>query len=455
MIGTVTPSHLDEAISGARAAVSELLDAMSVGVVADGDGAVSPDAAASRWADTLADVESIARLTDAARLRAIDPIVDDWAGAETTQRLGFRSTVDAIAIRAGVSEREARTRLRLTGATRREVSLTGASLAPRYPAVATAVHNGELGAEAAELIVRELTAVEPRADAADLRAAERNLVQIACGTASEDEAAAEAMPDDTAPECAASASTHGSRVSVDALKGAAKLWSSFIDPDGVAPKEHRAMRRRSLRFSATPAPVRDGRTPDQQRHDALAGVISAAARTVDAPELSGTGPAVLVTVRGDALSDPDGCASDPIGIIDGADTPASRALVERLVEINGRQHVTLDSAGAIIGIGSVQRTFTGRARRAIMARDGGCVIPGCTIPAGWTEIHVIPDRHDSPTHSSNGVCLCWWHHSTIDSGPWRLSMIAGVPHIRGPGTPDWVRARHVSAPLGESFRTGG
>ena len=89
--------------------------------------------------------------------------------------------------------------------------------------------------------------------------------------------------------------------------------------------------------------------------------------------------------------------------------------------------------GAIMQLGSPERCFTAHQRRAITLRDGGCLIPGCTVPAAWCEIHhVIPDESGGPTHPDNGVMLCWFHHRTIDTSGWQIRMLRGVPHIRPP-----------------------
>src|SRR5690606_2707011 len=59
--------------------------------------------------------------------------------------------------------------------------------------------------------------------------------------------------------------------------------------------------------------------------------------------------------------------------------------------------------------------------------------PGCTIPAAWCEIHhVTPDAQDGPTHTDNGVLVCWFHHRTIDTSGWQLRMIDKTPHIKAP-----------------------
>ncbi|PSL38889.1 HNH endonuclease [Labedella gwakjiensis] len=186
------------------------------------------------------------------------------------------------------------------------------------------------------------------------------------------------------------------------------------------------------------------RTREQQRHDVLGAILDAAGRVADAPHLAGAPPAILVTVTKEALDQGSG-----VGVIDGMDTPVSVETVAQLADTGGSQPVTLDATGALLSMGSVQRCFTPSQRRAITVRDGGCLIPGCPIPAGWCEVHhVIPYRAGGATHVHNGVLLCWWHHHIIDSGPWRLRMHRGVPQVRGPGVRDWTVAtkRRIDPP---------
>ncbi|KRC58620.1 hypothetical protein ASE14_18890 [Agromyces sp. Root81] len=99
----------------------------------------------------------------------------------------------------------------------------------------------------------------------------------------------------------------------------------------------------------------------------------------------------------------------------------------------GIQTVVHDDAGRILSLGSPERCFTPHQRRAITLRDGGCLIPGCTVPAAWCEIHhVTPDSDGGPTHTDNGVLLCWFHHRSIDTSGWAIRMRHGVPEIRPP-----------------------
>jgi hypothetical protein len=256
------------------------------------------------------------------------------------------------------------------------------------------------------------------------------------------------------------------------------VFIARIDPDGARPKEHRARQGRKLRFgretadglipitgflmgevgaglkrlidahlrspafidplsdsSAAFPDASDSRTVDQKRHDVLAAIVNAASRIADAPELGGAAPTIIVTVTADALEDPRG-----IGSIDGLDTPVPAGSIERLIDTGGYQLERLGPNGRALSLSSVQRCFNATQRRAIIGRDGGCIIPGCSIPAGWCEVHhVIPYRAGGITHVDNGVLLCWGHHQKIDSGPWRISMPDGVPHVRGPGHREWTR----------------
>src|SRR5690606_23466266 len=126
------------------------------------------------------------------------------------------------------------------------------------------------------------------------------------------------------------------------------------------------------------------RSRDQQRHDVIASMIDHYSRSDEPPQIGGAAPPVLATGRAEALG-----ANAGRGYIDGAKAPVSFTTVRHLACNGGYQFVTIDAYGSIHGLGSTQRCFTAAQRRAIIARDGGCIIPGCTIPASWCEIHHV------------------------------------------------------------------
>ena len=172
----------------------------------------------------------------------------------------------------------------------------------------------------------------------------------------------------------------------------------------------------------------DPRTRDQQRHDIFAGILDTAARAAETPSMGGAAPVVMVSVRQTDLESGRG-----VGFIDGLETPVSLRTVKQYTCNGGTQRVVLTDDGRIIQLGSPQRCFTPQQRRAIGLRDGECCVPGCHIPAAWCEIHhVDPAENDGPTHTDNGLLLCWFHHRTLESSGWEFRMIRGAPQVRAP-----------------------
>lgn len=432
----------DEAIEGAIALLESAVRGVAPAMLSG-----------ARYLDRLPRIERLGRLVDGLRVvHAADAVARiaspaDPLGVDSIGAAGYSTARDAVAQLAGISDGEAARRIRLGERIAPSVSLSGAPVGPRFPAVAGAVLTGELGLEAAENISRALDAVACRVDSVILHEAEDGLVDLA------------------------RAREGRQPLRADLVREQVAMFLLAIDPDGAEPTERAARIHRRLSFGReTPGgmiPVTgmlmpevgaqfkrlvdahlrkvtfadevedervlaEDRSPAQRRHDTLADILGAAARAKDAPEIAGTAPAVIVTVTKKTLDDERG-----VGFIDDHVAPISVGAVERLIDSRGLQIVMLNEAGKILALGSTQRCFTSSQRRAIIARDGGCVIPGCATPAGWCEVHhVVPWRHGGETHVGNGVLLCWGHHQRIDSGPWRLSMQDGVPHVRGPGLPE-------------------
>ncbi|WP_162238885.1 HNH endonuclease signature motif containing protein [Microbacterium sp. Leaf320] len=184
-------------------------------------------------------------------------------------------------------------------------------------------------------------------------------------------------------------------------------------------------------FNSDPRCVLDDRTASQKRHDALAMLFAIAARHNDMPTLGGAAPVLVVNVDAKDLAGEaggnGGWATIPGS---GAHLPVS---VAAHVGCAGTIQRVLMDEGRIIGITTTDRVFTVHQRRAIVARDKECLIPGCHVPASWCEIHhVVEHARGGPTHTDNGVPLCWWHHRSLGSSGWEIRMDDGVPQVRGP-----------------------
>ncbi|WP_102192448.1 HNH endonuclease signature motif containing protein [Microbacterium aurantiacum] len=181
-------------------------------------------------------------------------------------------------------------------------------------------------------------------------------------------------------------------------------------------------------FNSDPRNVIDPRTRPQKQHDALASALGIAARHEDMPSLGGAAPTLVVHVDAKDFAEDDRWATIP-----GIDTPVSATVASHTACTGTVQRVLFDE-GRIIGISVTDRVFTVHQRRAIVLRDKECLIPGCHVPASWCEIHhVIEHARGGPTHTDNGVPLCWHHHRTLDTSGWEIRTVNGIPQIRGPG----------------------
>ena len=146
-------------------------------------------------------------------------------------RHGARDGVELVEELTGVSHTTARMRVGLGSALAPAVSLTGELLPGRYPVLADAVAAGEVGIEAARVIVNTVVSIRRRADPGLL------------------ESMVEALTD-TARQ-----------TSVEVVRDVADHWALALDPDGAEPKETRP---------AAQAGTQDRADPFRWHHDGVA-----------------------------------------------------------------------------------------------------------------------------------------------------------------------------------------
>lgn len=434
--------------------------------------------------------EALGRRIDAVRVVTAAE-VDERSRTELgEERLSARSgctgAADLICRTTGVAAATARARIRQGRAVAVRTTLTGDPLPARFPTVREAIIDGTIGIDGIGAITTVLSPIADRCDPAQWAAAEYELTAAAAGTGS-----------DGAPACTA-----------DDTRLQAKVWELVLDPDGALPDHERAARKRGLRFGPDRDGIRavngfilaelyeqftlladahlnprvkdvpdatagvsfresphgagdepkDTRTHPQKLHDLFASILNVAARSAETPALGGAAPAVVVTIDVDDLDmarhhddhdvgdrTGDRGRDDGVGFINGTDCTVP-AFVARHAACNaGTQLLIAAGDGRIVALGSPNRTFTSQQRKAIIARDGECVIPGCHTPASWCEFHhVIPHAEGGSTHVDNGVPLCWWHHRTIETSGWQIRMVNGLPEVRAPRNIDptrqWRRA---------------
>jgi Domain of unknown function (DUF222) len=355
-----------------------------------------------------------------------------------------------------ISGAEATRRIRLCAALCGTIAMTGEVLAPRYPALADAVAAGDVGSEAAAVIVRALDDARRVADPNDLDVAEAGLVD------------------------------HARHQPVQLVTDLAIVVRDYLDPDGVLPREQETRARRGIvlgrerngivpirgglapsvaallraAFDESNAPgaqprflsendrrdgtltsvsddgtetvtVGDIRTREQRQHDVFGGLIKAGIRN------TGTEPGQIrstaeVTAH---ISFADLEAGTGLGWIDGIHEPVSANTIGQLLCDAKFRRILLGNNGEVLAYGKARYPFNSAQRKAIIARDGDtCVL--CDSPAAWADTHHVEEFYThgalGETNVDNGVMLCEPHHDLIHHSEWQISMIRGIPHVLAP-----------------------
>ncbi|TFB95826.1 MULTISPECIES: HNH endonuclease signature motif containing protein [unclassified Cryobacterium] len=482
--GSVPSVHADAVarLAGARAALAEALAAIPVGLLSDAEAVTA-----------LKEVEAIGRTVDAARVSTATD-VDRRArvlGREgLAWRMGCTGPWDVLTRVTRVSAREVKRRTKLGDAVLPRPCGGSSWLPPLFPTVGAALTAGQIGVETAELIVAGLQVISHRVAPDNLLTAERALVATAAGliTPETEDLAGAGVPVTTdlirgmVAQWQAALDPDGVLPTEDLFEAKSNIGFGQLKnglypvKGGVTPELFgimNAMFDAFLSFHARPAfPTAeeqalmdsgqmipgaesagtdadtgpdldvieaelrerraDTRTSGEKRADILRALFEHAARDTDTPSMGGSAPTVMVHVNAADLASGVG-----VGWIDGVEAPVSLKTVHQRICDGGFQGVLFGANNEVLKLGPERRYFNRAQRRAITARDGGCIIPGCKAPAHWAEVHhVKPWAKDGPTTVDNGVLLCWFHHHTIDTSGWEIRMVKGSPQVRAPGLID-------------------
>lgn len=443
-------------------ALKELGDALAkvtAAAVAEGGMRAADDTELLR---TLAAAGRMRRGAEAIMVEAVSVIADRDGGVghadRMTTRYGCRNTSELVQRATRVSSRTASEIITAANAVQLRVALsTGEVLPAQFPGMRAALNAGQVGIDGVIAVIGAFRGCQT--GRAEILAADAELAAAACGEGA-----------DAAPPASA-----------DELRALAQVWAAYLDQDGAEPDDIRALRKRGLtlgrrgddglvplrgrllpevaaqlqlgfdsvlnpRVDGAPVPgpcfvedededrsdpvasAADQRSHTQKLHDAFAVLLTAAAASGELPTLGGAAPTLVVSVREEDLAAGHGRAHVP-----GDDQPIPLAVARHIGCTGAVQRVVLGEGGRIVSITTLDRIFNHHQRKAITLRDGGCLIPGCRVPPQWCEVHHVEEHaRGGPTHTDNGVLLCWWHHRTIDTGGWQIRMIDGIPYVRGP-----------------------
>jgi Domain of unknown function (DUF222) len=101
--------------------------------------------------------------------------------------------------------------------------------------------------------------------------------------------------------------------------------------------------------------------------------------------------------------------------------PISSKTVERLACDCSVTRILLGPDSMVIDVGRAKRVISGPQRKALNARDKGCVWPGCDRPASWTSgHHLVHWTRGGPGDLPNLTLLCYRHHWMVHEGGWQI-----------------------------------
>jgi hypothetical protein len=145
-------------------------------------------------------------------------------------------------------------------------------------------------------------------------------------------------------------------------------------------------------------------------------------------------PQLIVVVDIDAL------AGNPTGqahLDNGLRVPLT--VLERWACESAIGRVVMQGQSLPLDVGKITYTATDGQRRALAARDRGCIVPGCKRKARWCEAHHVVPWPQGPTNIKNLVLLCKRHHKHLHAHYIKI--------VHDDATDQWIVTRPDGTPL--------
>jgi hypothetical protein len=388
------------------------------------------------------EVATMWRLADAVKARVAGDAArrshPDQVGGGLARRQGFGSAGAMVASVTGGSEAGAWRSIEVGQALAQEAALSpdvdqhSVAPAPRYPAIAAAVHAAILSVDAASMITAGLESLADRLPSEQLHVLEQRLVDKAVHMAVKDvrRLVSRAVAGvDLAGHTEREKRHHEDRYLswTEDHTGMVTL-SGRLDAVTAAPirtvLEQMVTHQFRARRDQDPT-EKDQRTPGQMRADALRDL---ARHALGCKETTVSGIRTTVIVR---MSLADLKAGEGLGSIDGTAQPVSVGELRRLAGDAGIIPQVLGGPSEVLDLGREVRVFTRAQRLALVERDGGCA--KCHAPPEHCEAHHIRwwDRGGG-SDLSNGVMLCTRCHHDIHRQGWGIQVRKGTVHFIPP-----------------------
>src|ERR1700712_5062137 len=331
-----------------------------------------------------------------------------------------------------ISQGDAKARVAAAGQILPRPMMTGGEAPPILPELAEAIDCGAVGPEHVKIIVETMAKVPPKATAEARDLCEATLVDTAIdcdpnylGNAAQrilDKVDPDGELDDTTPASKMELhfGTRSTRTGLTPIKG-------HLDDYGVE------VVRKAIDGLSAPKPEADGTMDPRPAANRRAhGLVAALRLALDAavcPIQGGERPHITITMAWDPIT----------GLISNAgyDSGAmiSPAQARKFLCDAKIIPMILGAKSEVLDVGRASRSFPAHIRRAIVARDKGCIFPGCDRPPDWCDAHHIQfwEKDFGRTCYINGCLLCHHHHTEIHKEEWLIRMAAdGIPELIPP-----------------------
>ncbi len=431
-LGIDASGSLATAVAGAQAAVEGLLLA------------ALPIASPRERLTALVQVEATSRTLEAVRLGLVRSLDGAAIGGEGLAELGATSLHRLLEAELGTGAGRARADVAAARAIDPYAALDPVAAQDRgsLPGMGAALARGEVSRAHVDVAVRTIDRIPARIRRAAAPVVDDFLVEVSSAHPPRacENLAAEVLdrldPDRT--ERGLDPDAHLRRrldVVVDS-SGMVVVRGQLDAPNGAA-------LRAAIDHYSAPVPagtdedgqavVRDTRTPSQRRADALCTIATAS--MASAGTRAGEPPRVVVHTTVEQIRALCSSAARDRGTAGRADCeqtgPITPATLERLTCDAVLHRVLTAPNGAVLDLGRSVRLATAAQRRALAARDRGCVVPGCRRPPTWCDAHhVIPWHRGGSTDLANLALLCPAHHSAVHAGTVEVRVRDGVAWVR-------------------------
>ena len=340
--------------------------------------------------------------------------------AETTPKeLGAKSWKDVLKIRWRLSATEAGRRLADAAVLGPRHALTGEPLAPVLAATAAAQAAGQITAEHVEIICKTMATLPGFVDTLTAEQIETDLVNTAVGVGPKELKDTAALrlflldqdgpePDDTERQRRRGI-TKGKQ-GADAMSPltgnltpeAAAVWevifAKYAAPGMCNPDDDNPC------TSGTPSQEQidnDHRTLSQRQHDALLVIGRIALMSGDLGQLNGLPVTVIIRTT---LQDLESRAG--IGTTGGGTLIPIKDVIRMAAHANHHLAVFDKATGAALELYRARRVASPAQRIMLIARDGGCTKPCCTVGAyGSQAHHALADWADNGNTNVNEMTL--------------------------------------------------